>query len=101
MPRHDHNQKFHERYPVMKNEPTSAVSRSQPNENDIREYAYHLYLQSGGAPDHDLDNWLEATACLKANIPSHRSSARLHHHFNKHDGQEPSQLTHEAILYAI
>jgi len=38
-------------------------------------YAYHLYKQGNCAPGHDVDNWLKATACPKANIPSHRSGA--------------------------
>jgi hypothetical protein len=38
-------------------------------EEDIRDYAYHLYVQSGCAPGRDLDHWLEAMACLIACIP--------------------------------
>jgi len=53
-----------------------------PCEDDIRCYAYHLYEQSGRMPGHDLDNWLEATACFKANIPGHCSHRRLHRHMN-------------------
>jgi hypothetical protein len=66
----------------MKNNPSLTDPISQPSENDIREYAFHLYEQNRCIDGHDLDNWLEATACLKANIPTHRSSARLHHHVN-------------------
>ncbi len=51
-----------------------------PSEDDIRAYAYHLYTQGSREPGHDLDNWLEAKACLASNIPTHRSEARLHHH---------------------
>lgn len=32
----------------------------------IRDYAFHLYEQSGRVPGRDLDNWLEASACLHA-----------------------------------
>ena len=38
----------------------------EPCEEDIRSYAYHLYVQSGCRPDRDLENWLEAKACLTA-----------------------------------
>jgi hypothetical protein len=55
----------------------------QPNEDDIREYAYHLYVQSGCIPGRELDNWLEARACLGACIPQSRSHARLHHHLQQ------------------
>lgn len=62
--------------------PTVTGVISEPREEDIRDYAYHLYEQSRCVPGHDLGNWLEATACLKANIPTHRSSTRLHRHVN-------------------
>jgi len=60
----------------------SALSTPGANlcDDDIRNYAFHLYQQSGCIPGHDLDNWLEATACLKANIPERRSHSRLHLH---------------------
>jgi hypothetical protein len=60
-----------------------------PTEDDIRDYAYHLYQQGSSAPGHDVDNWLEATACLKANIPAQNSHSRLHQHLN---GPKNSEL---------
>jgi len=54
----------------------------EPTEEAVREYAYYLYEQGNGAPGCDLENWLEATACLKANIPVHASRSRLHQHIN-------------------
>ncbi len=65
----------------MKNNPTLPPAVQEPSEVDIREYAYHLYEQSSCQAGHDLDNWLEATACLKASIPAHCYHNRLHHHF--------------------
>lgn len=38
-----------------------------PSEEDVRDYAFHLYQQRGRVPGRDLDDWLEAAACLKAN----------------------------------
>ena len=64
----------------MKNQ--SPACPTAPTEDDIRDYAYHLYQQSSCVPGHDVDNWLEATACLKANIPAHCSHSRLHQHVN-------------------
>ena len=55
---------------------------AQPGDEAIRQYAYHLYLESHGAPGHDLDNWFEAKACLQAHIPEQCSRSRLHHHVN-------------------
>lgn len=66
----------------MKNKKSlSAKAPAQiPAETDIRDYAYHLYEQTGRLEGHDLDNWLEAKACLEANIPRHQSRSRLHRH---------------------
>ncbi|MFY9925878.1 MAG: DUF2934 domain-containing protein [Opitutaceae bacterium] len=64
-------------------------ARSEPAENDIRVYAYHLYLQGNRAPGHDTEDWLEAKACLKANIPSTVSRTRLHRYLNEPQGDGP------------
>jgi hypothetical protein len=68
----------------MKNQSTACPTApiTAPTEDDIRDYAYHLYQQGSCSPGHDVDNWLEATACLKANIPAHFSHSRLHQHLN-------------------
>lgn len=68
---------------AMKIKSISTSASLEPNEDDIRDYAYHLYVQSGCLSGHDLDNWLEAKACLNAQIPQHRSSTRLHRHINQ------------------
>jgi hypothetical protein len=59
-----------------------AVVAAEPREEVIRDYAYQLYQQGSGAHGYDVDHWLEATACLKANIPAHSSRSRLHQHLN-------------------
>lgn len=59
---------------------SSLPAPREPTEDEIRDYAYHLYEQSGCVPGHDLDNWLEAKACLEANIPRQHAHARLHRH---------------------
>jgi hypothetical protein len=66
----------------MKNKSHRPLVLSKPSESDIRDYAYHLYKESHCVPGRDLENWLEATACLQASIPSHRSPLRLHQHIN-------------------
>lgn len=58
----------------------SAPARPAPSEDEIRDYAFHLYQQSGCVPGHDLDNWLEAKACLESNIPKQHTHVRLHRH---------------------
>lgn len=76
----------------MKNKSIHTLTRSSPSEDDIRDYAFHLYQQSNCVDGRDLDNWLEATACLKANIPSHRSGTRLHEHVNTLENAELSSV---------
>ena len=46
-----------------------AVPSPLPLEGDIRAYAYHLYEDSNHRQGRDLQNWFEAAACLRANIP--------------------------------
>lgn len=58
----------------------SGPVRRAPTDDEISDYAYHLYQQSGCLPGHDLDNWLEAKACLEASIPKHQARLRLHRH---------------------
>ena len=64
----------------MKTKRHTTALRLEPTEDDVRDYAYHLYLQSGCTQGRDLENWLEAKACLKACIPKSKAHARLHHH---------------------
>ena len=49
----------------------------EPTDDDVRDYAYHLYLQSGRVAGRDLENWLEAKACLSACVPDAKKPARL------------------------
>jgi hypothetical protein len=60
----------------------SASSAPRPSDDDIRDYANHLYVQRGSTNGHDVDDWMEAQACLCANIPKDASRTRLHHHTN-------------------
>lgn len=60
----------------------STAPHQDPSEDVVRDYAYHLYQQGSCAPGHDVADWLEATACLKANIPAQSSRSRLHQHVN-------------------
>ncbi len=62
---------------------TPATAARRLNDDEIRDYAYHLYTQGGCQPGHDLDHWLEAEACLCACIPKEHSRSRLHRHIRK------------------
>ena len=64
----------------MKKKAPSAPARAEPGDDEIREYAYHLYEQSGRTDGQDFENWLEARACLQAGIPAHGAQTRLHRH---------------------
>jgi hypothetical protein len=63
---------------------TTTTSTAAPSftEEDIRSYAEHLFEQGGRLPGRDVDNWLEAKACLEANVPREESHRRLHRHLN-------------------
>ena len=84
----------------MKNKSIRPLTTFQPSEDDIRNYAYHLYEHGNGAPGHDLDNWLEATACLKADIPADRSGTRLHQYINQPETGGLCLLPTEARILA-
>lgn len=81
----------------MKKKPVKTTRvRQEPSEELIRDYAEHLYEQSGRIPGRDLDNWLEAKACLEANVPKHHSHRRLHRHLNSPAPEEVAQPPLEA-----
>jgi len=67
----------------MKSNPLPATAPAlapKPSEDEIRDYANHLFVQHGSVHGHDGDDWFEAEACLRANIPKESSRTRLHHH---------------------
>lgn len=64
----------------MKNKSAQKSIEADLLEEDIRDYAYHLYEQSGRRDGHDQEHWLEAKACLLTNIPRQDSHNRLHRH---------------------
>ena len=72
--------------PSMSTKPAHTSETPFPHsEAEIRDYAYHLYDQSGYVAGRDLDNWLEAKACLSTGVPKSESHIRLHQNsFKKH-----------------
>jgi hypothetical protein len=70
----------------------SPAAAPQPSENEIRDYANHLFVQHGSVDGHECEDWLEAEACLRAGIPMSSTRTRLHHH---------TQLTERATLGLI
>lgn len=76
----------------MKTKTVSLPAPAYPSDELIKDYAYHLYLQSGCIPGRDLDNWLEARACLLANIPVNRAHVRLHSHTVKRSVRKPAAI---------
>lgn len=79
--------------PIVNPSASAPATLPAPRESDIRDYAYHLYQQSDRAPGRDLDNWLEASACLQANIPAHQSATRLYQHIHGPDAVEIEAVT--------
>jgi len=78
-------------YKIMKSNQDPAAA-PQPSEDEIRDYAHHLHVQHGCLNGLDRDDWFEAEACLRANIPKESSRSRLHHH---------TQITERAALGLI
>ena len=58
----------------MKTKPSNPLK--PVDGDDLLDYAYHLYVQSGCISDRDLDNWLEAEACIGANSPKSKNAVR-------------------------
>jgi hypothetical protein len=52
----------------MKTKHDPVPESVRPTEAEIREYAHHLYIQSGWLPGRDLDNWLEAETHLRQEL---------------------------------
>ena len=46
--------------------PSTKKKPKEPTEEDIRLRAYHRYLERGGVPGGDFDDWLEAEKDLKS-----------------------------------
>jgi len=43
-----------------------AIAPPEPTEDDIRNRAYHRYLERGGSHGGDFDDWVEAEKDLKS-----------------------------------
>jgi hypothetical protein len=71
-----------------------------PSENEIRDYAYHLYEQNSRIPGRDLENWTEAKACLAAHISAHDSHLRLQHYIASHEHGQNEQASHSESEHA-
>lgn len=75
----------------MKTNSSPATISFEPAEDDIRDYAYHLYIQGGSVAGRDLDNWLEAKACLRASVAKSESHTRLHRQTQKQPPAKPAR----------
>ena len=69
--------------------PLAPPVPAQPSQEEIRDYANHLYVERGSMNGHDNEDWLEAQACLLAGIPKECSRTRMHQH---------TQITERAAL---
>lgn len=62
----------------MKAKPVMSRVLQEPDEDQIRDYARHLYEVSGCVPGRDLENWLEAERTLHAALQGPGRSRRRH-----------------------
>jgi len=72
-----------------------SATQFEASIEDIREYAYHLYWQSGCVAGRDVDNWLEAIACLKANMSLYCADTPLHFRRTASADSEPVDFARE------
>jgi hypothetical protein len=49
------------------------IAPTEPAEADIQHAAYYLWIESGRAPGHDLENWLTARELLR-----HKAAGKPH-----------------------
>jgi len=47
-------------------DPVATAAHPDPSEEDIRNRAYHRYLERGGRHGADIDDWVEAEKDLKS-----------------------------------
>jgi hypothetical protein len=85
----------------MKTKTIARAISAKLVDEDIRDYAYHLYCQNGCQPGHELDNWLEAEACLSAGISKIRSHARLQEHTKRGSITGASASTASSELHSL
>lgn len=69
---------FPEMVIIMKHKSFTRLSPEMPTEEEIRERAHWLYVQSGWLPGRDLDNWLAAEAFLIERARKRAQSGRRH-----------------------
>jgi len=75
--------------PPLNQVAAGPVSGTEPSDEEIRRYAYHLYELDGCASGRALDHWLEAAACLKAPNPTPASPRHLPGQASAPAGGEP------------
>lgn len=68
----------------MKRAAKPRPAAPRPTEDEIRAYAYQLYVQGGCIPGRDLENWGEAEARLLSMAHAQKATARGHH-LNRRD----------------
>jgi hypothetical protein len=57
----------------------SPATKSAPTREEIALRAYHIYLERGGAPGHELEDWTRAERELRAksNKPGGKAGPKL------------------------
>ena len=67
----------------MKRAAKSRPAALKPTEDQIRAYAYRLYVESGCIPGRDLDNWREAEDRLRSMSKGQEATARGQPHHKR------------------
>ncbi len=51
---------------VAAEQPIKQAPSHEPTEEEIRQRAYEIYLARGGAPGHEVEDWLQAERELRS-----------------------------------
>ena len=78
----------------MKNNIPQSPAIKHISDTEIRDFAYHLYEEGNRIPGRDVENWMEAKACLAAGIPAHASHMRLQYFIARHDHENAQHELH-------
>ena len=63
------NEIVHVRVSPIQSHPENPSANDKPSHEEIRLRAYEIYLQRGGLPGNELDDWLQAERELERGAP--------------------------------
>ncbi len=59
---------------AVQSQPDDISANGAPNHDEIRRRAYEIYLERGGLPGHELEDWLQAERGIESEADSMRAT---------------------------